>query len=213
VQAHVQPLSGLTLTALTSSTRPSSHLDAEEATSGSLGVAYDALRCGRLAAMRQQDATASRHSEITSFAWRQQGLGQMAVRYVHQRASDSTRPATSETSSRVEVDLPLVAPRCAGCLDLRAGVTADASSQAGDGLNSRLTGRISLVDDAALTGDMELGLAGGDRQVLRGLRVTTEMAVLPAARLQLSYVYRMDPQLSLGQVFEARLLRRVSLGW
>ena len=119
----------------------------------------------------------------------------------------------TEGSSRVEVDLPALAPRCVGCLDLRAALTAGSSSQTDAGLNSRVSGRVALVDDAALTGETELGLTGGDGQVLRALRVTTEMPVVPATRLQLSYAYRTGAHFPLGQVFEARILRRVSLGW
>ena len=43
--------------------------------------------------------------------------------------------------------------------------------------------------------------------------MTTEMAVVPAIRLQLSYAYSAGMEFALGQVFEARLVRRVSLGW
>ena len=80
-------------------------------------------------------------------------------------------------------------------------------------MNSRVSGRVALIDDAALTGETELGLTGRDGQVLRGLRVTTEMPVVPATRLQLSYAYRTGAQFPLGQVFEARIVRRVRLGW
>jgi hypothetical protein len=48
---------------------------------------------------------------------------------------------------------------------------------------------------------------------LRALRVTTEMPVVPATRLQLSYSYRAGAQFPVGQVFEARILRRLNLGW
>ena len=137
----------------------------------------------------------------------------MTVRYVHQRASDSALAEAEEGSSRVEFDLPVVAPRCAGCPDLRAALTAGSSSQTESGLNSRVSGRVSLIDDAVLTGETQFGLTGGDGQVLRALRVTTEMPVVPATRLQLSYAYRTGARFPLGQVFEARILRRISLGW
>jgi hypothetical protein len=64
-----------------------------------------------------------------------------------------------------------------------------------------------------LTGETELGISSPVGQLLRGLRLTTEMPVVPATRLQLSYAYRTGAQYPLGQVFEARILRRVSLGW
>ena len=212
-QAQVQPLPGLTLAALASSSRPSSNPDADDTTLGSLRIAYDGLWNGKVAAVRQREATASRESEITSLEWRQRGSGRMTVRYVHQRASDSAVAEAGQSSSRVELDLPVVAPRCAGCPDLRAALTAGSSSQTESGLNSKVSGRVSLIDNAVLTGETQLGLTGGGGQVLRALRVTTEMPVVPATRLQLSYAYRTGPHFPLGQVFEARILRRVSLGW
>jgi len=69
------------------------------------------------------------------------------------------------------------------------------------------------MDNAAVTGETELGLTGRGGQVLRGLRVTTEIAVIPAMHLQLSYAYAAGTEFPVGQVFEARLVRRVSLGW
>jgi hypothetical protein len=213
VQAQVEPLPGLTFVALTSLSRPAADPDADDTTLGSLRIAYDALPTGQLGAVRQREATASRESEITSLEWRQRGLGRMAVRYVHQRASDSALDGVDEGSSRVEVDLPALARRCAGCPELRAALTAGSSSQTNAGLNSRVSGRVGLIDDAALTGETELGITSGDGQVLRALRVTTEMPVVPATRLQLSYSYRAGAQFALGQVFEARILRRLNLGW
>jgi hypothetical protein len=212
-QAQVQPLPGLTLVALASSSRPAADPDADDTTLGSLRIAYDGLPTGQLATVRQRETTASRESEITSLEWRQRGRGHMAVRYVQQRASDSALNGVDEASSRVEVDLPALGPRSAGRLDLRAAVAAGSSSLTGPGLNSRVSGRVSLIDHAALTGETELGITGGAGQVLRSLRVTTDMPVVPTTRLQLSYTYRAGPQFPLGQVFEARILRRLNLGW
>jgi hypothetical protein len=163
-------------------------------------------------AVQQRETTASRTSAITSLEWRQRGLGRMTVRYVQQRASDSALGGVDDASSRVEVDLPALAPRCAGRLDLRAGLTAGSSTLTGPGLNSRVSGRVGLIDDAGLTGETELGITGGDGQGLRALRVTTEMPVVPATRLQLSYTYRAGAQFPFGQVFEARIQRRLHLG-
>ena len=137
----------------------------------------------------------------------------MAVRYVHQRASDSALDGDDERSSRVEVDLPALAPRSAGRLNLRAALIAGASSQTDPVVNSRVTGRMRLLDEAALTGETELALTGGDDQMLRALRVTTDMPVVPATRLQLSYTYRAGAQFPLGQLFEARIVRRLRVGW
>ena len=213
VRAQVQPLPGLTLAALTSASRPAADPDADDTTLGSLRVAYDGLPTGQLAAVRQRETTASREGDITSLEWRQRGLGRLAVRYVHQRASDSALDGFDEGSARVEVDLPALAPRRAGGWDLRAALTADSSSQTGPAVNSRVSGRLSLPDEAALTGETELGLTGGDSQVLRALRVTTDLPVVPATRLQLSYTYGAGGQFPIGQVFEVRLLRRLRVGW
>ena len=212
-RAQVQPLPGLTLVALTSSSRPAANTVADDTILGSLRIAYDGLPTGQLATVRQRETTASRESELTSLEWRQRGLGRMAVRYVQQRASDSAPQGVDEASSRVEVDLPALRPRSAGRLDVRAALTAGSSSLTGPGVNSRVTGRVGLVDDTALTGETELGITGVGGQVLRALRVTTDMPVVPTARLQLSYTYRTGAQMPLGQVFEARILRRLNLGW
>jgi hypothetical protein len=212
-QAQVQPLPGLTLVALTSASRPAADPDADDTILGSLRIAYDGLPTGQVTAVRQRETTASRESEITALEWRQRGLGRMAVRYVHQRASDSALTGVDEGTSRVEVDLPALAPRRPGRPELRAALTAGSSSQTDAGLNSRVSGRVGLIDNAALSGETELGLTGGDGQVLRALRVTTEMPVVPATRLQLSYSYRAGAQFPVGQVFEARILRRLNLGW
>jgi len=210
-QLQVQPLPGLTLATLTSVSRPSSDPVGDDTTLGSLRIAYDGLRSGQVAAVQQREATASRESDITSLEWRQRGPGRMTVRYVRRSASDSALTEANKSSSRVELDLPVL--RSAGCLDVRAALTAGSISQTDSGVSSRVSGRMALIDHAALTGETELGLTGRDGQVLRGLSVTTEVPVVPATRLQLSYAYRTGAQFPLGQVFEARILRRVSLGW
>jgi hypothetical protein len=212
-RAQVQPLPGLTLSAVASASRPAADPSADDTSLGSLRVSYDGLSSGQLAAVRQREATASRESEITSLEWRQRGLGRMAVRYVDRRASDSTRHGADEVSSRVELDFPALLSRPARRLDLRCALAGGSSSLTGPALNSRVSGRVGLIDNAALSGETELGITGGDGQVLRALRVTTDMPVVPATRLQLSYSYRAGAQLPLGQVFEARILRRLNLGW
>jgi hypothetical protein len=212
-QAQVQLLPDLTLAAVTSASRPAADPGADDTRLGSLSVAYDGLPAGRVAALRQRETTASRESDITSLEWRQRGPGRMAVRFVQRRASDSAPDAVDEGSSRVEVDLPALAPHSAGCLDLRAGLTAGSSWLTGPGVNSRISGRVALINGAGLTGETELGITGGGGQVLRTLRLTSDTPVMPAMRLQLSYSYRATPLAPLGQVFEAHILRRLNLGW
>jgi hypothetical protein len=212
-QAQVQPLRGFTVAALTSVSRPSSDPRAVDTTLGSLRLACDRLRSGQLAAVLQREETASRELDTTSFEWRQRGAGRMTVRYVRQSFSDSALAGADKDSSRVEMELPVMAPRSPGGLDLRAALTAGSVSPTDSGVSSKVSGRVGLIDDAALTGETEIGLTGSNANVLRGLRLTTEVPVVPATRLQLSYAYRTAPQLPLGQVFEMRIVRRVRLGW
>src|SRR4051812_6108409 len=61
-QAQVQPLKGLTVSALTSVSRPSATPFADDTTLGSLRVAYDGFRSGQVAAVQQREATASRET-------------------------------------------------------------------------------------------------------------------------------------------------------
>jgi hypothetical protein len=211
-QAQIQPLRGLTLAALTSVSRPSADPAADDTAQNSVRLAYDGLRSGQLAAVQQWETTSSRATDQTSLEWRQRGG--MTVRYVRQNRSDSTAPAIDNASSRVELDMPVPAPRAAaGCLALRAAVSAGSISQTDTGVSSKVSGRLALVHNAALTGETELGITDNNGQVLRAMRVTTEMPVVPATHLQLSYTYRTGTQLPVGQVFEARILRRFRLGW
>ena len=115
----------------------------------------------------------------------------------------STRPRLASKST-----FPHSRPPCgAGRLDLRAALTAGSSSLTGPGVNSRVSGRVGLIDNTALTGETELGITGSDGQVLRALRVTTDMPVVPTTRLQLSYTYRAGAQFP-----SARCSKRASCG-
>ena len=210
-QVHVQPLPGVTVATLTSVSRPSSDPVADDTTLDSLRIAYDGIGSGHVAAVQQREATASRQTDITSVEW-QRGPGQMTVRYVRESGSDSALVDSNTSTSRVEVDLPVLPPRSAS-VDLRAELAAGSLSPTDSGVSSTVSGRIALMDSASLTGETQLGLTGKGGQMLRGLRVATEFAVIPAIHLQLSYAYSAATEFPLGQVFEARLVRRVSLGW
>lgn len=213
-RANVQPLPGLTLSALTSWSRPATVPDAPDTTAGSLGVTYAGLPQGQqLAAVHERLMTASWESETTSLEWRQGGPG-VNVRYRQKRETDPVIPGADQTTSRVEVDLPALTPRhSAKRLDLRAALAAGPATELLPGFSTRMTGRIALLDDVALAGETELGLAGGDGQVLRALRLTTDLAVRQGTGLQLLYTYRAGPQLVFGQAFEARISRRINLGF
>src|SRR5204863_1009741 len=121
----------------------------------SLRIAYDGLRSGQVAAVQQREATASRASDITSVEWRQRSLGRMAIRYVRRSTSDSVLTAANTSLSRVEVELPVLAPRSARGVDLRAALTAGSISPSDSGLNSKVSGRMALIDTAMLTGETE----------------------------------------------------------
>lgn len=211
VQAHVQPMPGLAVAALTSVSRPSSEPTADNTTQGTLRIAYDKIPNGQLAAVQQREATASREVDTTSLEWQHKGVVPVTIRYVRQNSSDSALELNN-SSSRVEVDLPVLAPGSPGTVDVHAALTAGTISGTASGVSSKLSGRIALVDKTALSGETEIGLTKQDGQLLRGLRLTTEMPVEPTTRLQISYAYRAGAQFPLGQVFEARILRSISLG-
>jgi len=214
IQVQVQPLSGFTLAALTSLSRPAADPDAPDTTAGTLRVAYNGAPTGQLVAIRQWELTALRATDITSLEWRQRGPGQMAVRYVLRQDSGSALNSASD-GSQVEVDLPALAPRRKG-LDLRATLTAGASQPTDPEMKSRVSCRVALPETAVLTGETEFGLSGRDAQVLRALRMTTDLRVVATTRLQLSYSYIGNVPGALqppGQMFAARISRRFRLGW
>jgi hypothetical protein len=214
-RGHVRPLPGLTLSALTSWSRPATGPDSPDTTAGSLGVTYEGLPHGQqLAAAHERQMMASWESETTRLEWRQGGLRGVSLRYLQKRETDPMVPGAEVESSRVEVDLPALAPRHAGSrLDLRAALAAGPASATTPGFSSRVSGRIDLVDDVAVAGETELGLAGGDGQVLRAFRLTTDLAVRRRTGLQLLYTYSAGTPFSFGQAFEARMSRRINLGF
>lgn len=212
VQAQVRPLTGLAVSAGTSVSRPSAQPEADDTRHGSLRIAFAGLPSGELAAVQQREATATRESDTTSLEWQHKGTVPVTVRFIRQNASDSAVAESSRSTSRVELDLPVLAPGYAGTIDVRAALAAGSMSGTTSGLSSKISGRVALVDNTALTGETEVGLSGQDGQLLRGLRLTTETPVFPTTRLQLSYVYRTGNQFPLGQVFEAKILRRINIG-
>ncbi|MEZ5283851.1 MAG: hypothetical protein R2712_03365 [Vicinamibacterales bacterium] len=211
-QVQLRPWQGFTLAALASASRPSATAGSADTILGSFRVAYDDVRTGLIAAVRQRETAASRASEVTSLEWRPRGPRRIAVRFVQRQALDSAAEGLGEDSSRVEVDLPSLTPRSAG-VDVRAAISASASSLTGPGMRSRFSGRVGLARDTALMGETELGLTADAGRLLRLLRVTTEMPVVTSTRLQLSYSYRAGPRFTPGQLFEARILRRLALRW
>ncbi len=160
-QAQVRPLPGLTVAALTSVSRPSSDPVGHDTTLGSLRVAYDGLSSGQVAAVQQREATGSRESDMTTLDGGSEGrspdgplrasehveLRTVGCRYRARLASKST----CRCRRRVR--------RCArpAC---RAHGRVD-SSPTDSGVSSRVSGRVALIDDAALTGETEVGSPAG----------------------------------------------------
>lgn len=211
-RGHVRPLPGLTLSALTSWSRPSTGPDMPDTTAGSLGFTYDGIPGGQLTAAQERQMAASWESETTRFEWRQAGRNGMSLRFSRKRETSPTAPSTMDESSRVEVDLPALVPRQPGSrLDLRATLAAGPASATNQTVSSRVSGRIDVVHDVALAGETELGLAG-DGQMLRTFRLTTDLAVRRNTALQLLYTYRAGSSIGFGQAFEARMSRRINLG-
>ena len=211
-QAQVQPLPGLTLAALTSSSRPS--FDPVRMTRHSDRCGSPTTGSGTGKWLRFSSARRRPRGSRTSP--RSSGYAGVGPDHGVLRASARIGLGGARGQARARLawnwTFPSLVPCSAGCLDLRAALTAGSISPTDSGLNSKVSGRVGLIDSAALTGETELGLTGRDGQVLRGLRVTTEMPVVPATRLQLSYAYRTGAQFPLGQVFEMRILRRAPSG-
>ena len=141
---------------------------------------------------------------------RQQAASRCATPRRTRRTPDA--PATDSASKLVEVDFPRLTPQhTGGRLDLRAALTASPSS-ATPGIGSRLSGRLGVYDEIALFGETELGFARSDGgQLLRVLRVTTDMPVLQDTSIQLLYTYRSGTPSSFARAFEARVSRTINL--
>ena len=178
-------------------------------------MAYDWLPYGHLSATRQKELTSRQEVETTRVEWQPAAVGGFKLRYTETRSTPADAPGTAFGSKLVEVDLPPLTPQHPERrLDLRAALMADPSSTT-PGISSRLSGRLGVFNEVALMGETELGLAHSDgRQMLRNLRLTTDVPVMQDMSVQLLYTYQTGTPFSFGRAFEARVSRTIkSFTW
>jgi len=212
-RGRLQPLPGLTISAGASWSRPAKLADTSDTKVGSVGVAYEHLPYGNIMATRQTELTSQQALEITRVEWRHAAAGGLTLRYTTTHTtSDATAGTDAASKQLVEVDLPRLSPqRTGGRLNLRAALTASPSA-ATPAIGSRVSGRVGVYDEIALLGETELGLAGSDGgQLLRALRLTTDVPILPDTSVQLLYTYRAGTPFSFDRSFEARVSRTINL--
>ncbi len=211
-RVRVQALPGLTVAGGTSRSRPADSSDAADTTLGSIGLVYKMESYGQVTATQERQLSTDRALDTTRLEWRHPTVRGVAVRYTERRGLPPSTSITAPPPTLVEVDLPSVTPQQFGSrLRLQAALRA-APGSAQPPLTSRLSGRLALVERVALAGETELELAPKDgAQLLRAMRLTTEVGVLHATTLQLRYTYRSDVALSLPQAFEARISRTIQL--
>ncbi|HEY6363000.1 MAG TPA: hypothetical protein VIX63_17965 [Vicinamibacterales bacterium] len=211
-RARMRPLSGLTLSGLVSWSRPASAARTADTTLGSVGVVYDRLPYGQLAATREHELTSSRAWDTTRLEWRHQALRGLTIRYTDRRDANSASSATDHASRLLEVDVPSLTPQhVGGRLNLRAALAANPYAD-GALVSSRVSGRVAVADDVALVGETELELARSDGgQRLRALRLTTDVAVMRGTAVQVLCTYRAGMPFSIARAFEARISRTIEL--
>ena len=210
-RARMRPVSGLTLSGLVSRSRPASARTGDT-TLGSVGVVYDGLPYGQVAATREHELTSSRAWDTSRLEWRHRALRGLTIRYTDKRDANSDSSVTDRASRLFEVDVPSLTPQhVGGRLNLRAALAADPYAD-GALVSSRVRGRVAVVDDVALVGETELDLARRDGgQWLRALRLTTDVAVMRGTGLQLLCTYRAGVPFSIARAFEARIFRTIEL--
>jgi hypothetical protein len=211
-RGRLHPLPGLTISAAASWSRSANPVGTSDTKVGSVGVAYEHLPYGNLAATRQSEFTSQQALEITRFEWRHAAAGGLTLRYSETHTTPPAAPGTDAASKIVEVDLPRLTPqRTSGRLNLRAALTASPSS-ATPGIGSRVSGRVGVYDEIALVGETELGLVRSDgKHLLRAMRLTTDVPILQDTSVQLLYTYRSGAPFSFDRAFEARVSRLVNL--
>jgi hypothetical protein len=204
----VRPLPGLTVSGLASWSRPASAERVADTTLGSVGVVFDRLPYGQLAATRQRELTSGKGVETTRLEWRHTSVGGFIVRYTEKHALHRDTPETDHGAKLVEVDLPsLVSQHPGSRLNLRAALSAESAAGSAT-VGSRLSGRFKVLDELAIGGETEWGLSpGGQHQPLRALRLTSDVEVMEHTAVQLMYTYRAGMPSSFGRAFEARISR------
>lgn len=211
-RVRVQALPGLTVAGGTSRSRPADRADAPDTTLGSIGFVYKTESYGQVTATQERQLSVDTALDTTRLEWRHPSLRGIAVRYTERRGLPESTSITAPPPTLVEIDLPALAPQQFGSrLRVQAGLRA-APGSAQPPLTSRFSGRLAVVERLALAGETELELASREGgQLLRAMRLTTEVGVLRATTLQLRYTYRSDVELTLPQAFEARISRTIQL--
>ena len=210
-QAKIRPLSGLTVSGLVSRSRPSSAARAANTTLGSVGAAYG-LPYGQVAATREHQLTSSGSWGTTGIQWRPQAWRNITIRYTDKRDANPDSSGSDQDSRLFEVDIAALTPQhLGGRLHLQAALAADPAADSALA-SSRVSGRIAVLDNVALVGESEMALARGDGgQLLRALRLTTDLALRRDTALHLLYTYRPGIPFSMGRAFEARISRTIKL--
>ncbi len=212
VRGKVQLRRGLSMNGGVSRSRPAYGPNPGDTTRGTFGFTFDRREYGQLSAMRQHEQTASKVVDSTRLEWRHQALNGVSLRYLATTEHGSGVPSAEDTQHQMELDLPaVVSPKPGRPLTLRAALAAIPS---GDGatLKSRVRGRFDVATRVSLSGESEVGLvAGDDDEVLRALRLTTDVNVLEKTAVQLLYSYKADTPFSFGQALEVRVARTFDL--
>lgn len=212
VRGLVRSIPGLTISTQASWSRPSSASTSADTTVGSIGVAYDRLPLGVLAARHQEEESSLQQTDTTSVEWRTKPVGGIVVRYTERDQTPHDPLQSAIVSKHVELELPGWIERdIRNRLDIRAVLTENPMPGTPT-LSSRLSGRFDVVGDVGVIGDTEVGITGTGPS-LRALRLTSKIPVLVRTALQLVYTYQARGPYTLydDQSFEARLSRSVPL--
>jgi hypothetical protein len=207
----VRPIDGLTISGLLSWSRPADPSQPADSRLGTFGFTYDHMPFGLLAATSQREISPTREVSTMRVVWRP-ALRGFAVRYTEKRQEESTQAVAPVLSRLVEIDFPnwlQVDPR--NRVEIRTVMTVDPSSSA-SAISSRLTGRFDVVNEIALVGETELGLASaGAARAFQVLRLTSDVPVVKDTAVQLLYTCRRGTPAPLNQSFEARVSRTIRL--
>lgn len=212
VRGLVRSIPGMTISTQASWSRPASAPASTDTAISSIGVAYDRLPIGVLAARRQDEDSSWRQAATTSIEWKRKAVGGIVVRYTEreQTLRDGLRPTM--LSKQVELELPGWIERdVRNRLDVHAVLT-DSPTSGAPTVSSKLSGRFDIIGDIGVTGDTEIGISPSG-PMLRELRVASKVPVLDRTAVQLVYTYQGRGPYALyeNQSFEARLLRSVPL--
>jgi hypothetical protein len=212
IRGQSRHIPGVTISGLAAWSRPASAPHAADTTVGSIGIAYDRLPYGQVAATSRREASSSRQVNTTRVEWRRTPVGGFVVRYVVLRQTHREALQAGQSSKQVEIDFPGWTGHDPGTrVNVQAVLTADPSS-ANPTLSSRLTGRFDVFGQVGLAGETELGMTGTDgKHPLRKLRVTSEVPVMRDTAVQVLYTYRAGTPYLFDQSFEARISRTIQL--